>query len=347
MGEKSSLSLSVHYIAEKFNKPVDIIIGWEDGKESITFSQAQKYADLTHIPFGYLYLNEPPYEQLPIPDRRTIGSIGKPVSLELKDTLNDVLIKQDWYREYAKANDFNEVDVVGALSINNSVTDIVNLIKNRINIPIPPTRGKWTDLLSLLVKKIESLGILVMRNGVVKNNTHRPLSVEDFRGFCIADSYAPVIFINTNDAKSAQLFTLIHELAHLIIGQSAISDLSNYSHAKEEVFCNAVAAEYLTPKELFLKEWVTHIDLGENMDHMVSMFRVSRWVIARRALDLKLIAQEAHDAFINSINEKNPSTGGGDYARSQKVRISERLAVAVATQALVLQSYTLLWHDSS
>ncbi|MCC8376728.1 hypothetical protein CKY10_01355 [Photorhabdus sp. HUG-39] len=330
---RNRASLSVYYIAEKFNKPVEIITGWEDGKEPITFSQAQRYADLTHIPFGYLYLNKPPYEQLPIPDRRTLGSIDKPISLELRDTINDVLIKQEWYREYAKAGDFSEVDIVGALTIHHSVADVVNFIKNRIDISIPPTRGKWTDLLSLLVKKIESLGVLVMRNGVVKNNTHRPLSVEDFRGFCIADKYAPVIFINTNDAKSAQLFTLIHELAHLIIGDSAISDLSHNTRIKEEILCNAVAAQYLTPENIFLREWVNSENWEDNIDRLVSIFRVSRWVIARKALDLDLISSDEYEIYIKKINDKTEA-GRGIYTRNQKVRISERLAIAVVTQAL-------------
>lgn len=172
-----------------------------------------------------------------------------------------------------------------------------------------------------------------MRSGVVKNNNTRPISVDDFRGFCIADKIAPVIFINTNDAKAAQIFTLIHELAHLVLGQSAISDLSINSREKEEMICNAAAAEYLTPEVIFLKKWNESLSIEENIDDLRSIFRVSSWVIVRRALDLKLISKHEYSRYVSLINEKSTSSGG-DYNRNQKVRSSERLTVAVVTQAL-------------
>ncbi|HCN41010.1 MAG TPA: hypothetical protein DIS95_01145 [Proteus vulgaris] len=326
-------SLSVDYIAEKFKKPVDVIIAWEEGKEPISFAQAQRYANITKIPFGYLYLNTPPEENLPIPDRRTVGSRNNEVSVALKDTISDVLIKQDWYRDYALSNGIPEVELIGKLPPNSHPKQIVATIKEYIDLQIPPTRGKWRDFFSVLVKKIESLGILVMRSGVVKSNNTRPISVDDFRGFCIADKIAPVIFINTNDAKAAQIFTLVHELSHLILGQSAISDLSINSREKEEMICNAVAAEYLTPEIIFLEKWNNSISLEENIDMLRDIFRVSSWVIARRAVDLKLISKHEYTQYVSIINEKSTSSGG-DYNRNQKVRTSERLTIAVITQAL-------------
>ena len=326
-------SLSVDYIAEKFKKPVDAIIAWEEGKEPITFAQAQRYANITKIPFGYLYLNTPPEEKLPIPDRRTVGSRNNEISVALKDTISDVLIKQDWYKDYALSNGLPEVELVGKLPPNSNPKQIVATIKEHIDIQIPPTKGKWKDFFSALVKKIESQGILVMRSGVVKNNNTRPISVDDFRGFCIADKIAPVIFINTNDAKAAQIFTLIHELAHLVLGQSAISDLSINSREKEEMICNAAAAEYLTPEVIFLKKWNDSLSIEENIDDLRSIFRVSSWVIVRRALNLKLISKHEYSRYVSLINEKSTSSGG-DYNRNQKVRSSERLTVAVVTQAL-------------
>lgn len=138
-------SLSVDYIAEKFKKPVDAIIAWEEGKEPITFAQAQRYANITKIPFGYLYLNTPPEEKLPIPDRRTVGSRNNEISVALKDTISDVLIKQDWYKDYALSNGLPEVELVGKLPPNSNPKQIVATIKEHIDIQIPPTKGKWKD----------------------------------------------------------------------------------------------------------------------------------------------------------------------------------------------------------
>lgn len=327
-------SLSVDYIAKKFNKPVDVIIAWEEGREPISFAQAQKYANITKIPFGYLYLDTPPVEKLPIPDRRTIGSRNNRISIELKDTISDALIKQDWYREYAISNGLPDVKLVGAIPANSKPKDIAAAIRKYIDLQIPPTKGKWRDFFSILVKKIESQGVLVMRSGVVNSNNTRPISVDDFRGFCIADKIAPVIFVNINDAKAAQIFTLIHELSHLLLGQSAISDLSISSkEGKEEMICNAAAAEYLTPENIFLEEWNENLYFEENIAKLRDIFRVSSWVVARRALDFKLINKNEYSSFVSKINEKIKSNGG-NYNRNQKVRVSERLTLAVASQAL-------------
>src|SRR5207253_2833883 len=82
----------------------------------------------------------------------------------------------------------------------------------------------WERALTVQIELIEETGILVMRNGVVGNNTHRKLSVEEFRGFALSDPLAPLIFINGRDAKAAQMFTLVHELVHIWIGVSGVSN---------------------------------------------------------------------------------------------------------------------------
>ncbi len=326
-------SLSCAYIAEKMKKPISTIEGWEDGKHPISFAEAQRFAGLVHIPFGFLYLDEPIEEQLPIPDRRTVGSREVDVSIELRETIDDVMLKADWYKEYAIENGFLPVELIGLYTVDSHVDDIVSGIKKYIKVPIPPKVSKWEGFLSSLIKEIERNGILVMKNGVVKNSTKRPISVNDFRGFCIADKYAPVIFINNNDAQSAQLFTLIHELAHLMIGESGISDISHSTNRKEEVLCNAVAAEFLTPANVFIKNWIDDEDWSLNVQPMTKIFKVSRWVIARRALTLRLIEEDQYTRYINSINDKSPG-GPVPYTRLQKGRVSETFARAVVSQAL-------------
>lgn len=326
-------NLSTSYIALKMKKDPELIERWENGTRPITFNEAQKFADLTHTPFGCLYLDEPTVETLPIPDRRTVGSRDIDVSAELRDTLSDVMIKIDWYKEYSIESGLDTVELVGKYNKNTAYTTLVNELRHKLRVTIPPRSGKWEDFFSTLIKEVERNGILVMKNGVVKNNTHRPISVDDFRGFCIADKRAPVIFINNNDAKSAQLFTLIHELSHLMIGESAISDLAYQAKSSEEVLCNAVAAEYLVPESIFKEQWVRTEDWEENIPHLINIFKVSRWVVARRALSLGYIRDDEYLSYVRRINDKTPG-GGGSYPRTQKGRISETFAKAVVTQAL-------------
>lgn len=125
-----------------------------------------------------------------------------------------------------------------------------------------------------------------------------------------------MIFINNNDAKSAQLFTLIHELSHLMIGESAISDLAYQAKSSEEVLCNAVAAEYLVPESIFKEQWVRTEDWEENIPHLINIFKVSRWVVARRALSLGYIRDDEYLSYVRRINDKTP--GGGVAIREHK-----------------------------
>ncbi|MGJ4748910.1 ImmA/IrrE family metallo-endopeptidase, partial [Leptospira sp. SA-E8] len=107
----------------------------------------------------------------------------------------------------------------------------------------------WQDALVELRQRVQNVGILIVFNGVVGNNTHRKLNPEEFRGFALADKYAPLVFINATDAKSAQMFTVAHELAHLWLGLDAVSgmDATLPASDKSEEFCNKVAAEFLIP----------------------------------------------------------------------------------------------------
>ena len=311
---------------------------WESGERKLTFNQAMRFAEKAHVPFGYLFLAKPPEEVLPIPDLRTLEGQGvQRPSAELLDLVKLMMQRQEWYREYLQQHFAQANPYVGRASYSDSVESIVEDIRACLGVEPHPTRGKWDDYYRDLVQRIESLGILVMRQGNLGHHS-RPLNVDEFRGFAIVDEYAPIIFVNHSDALGARLFTLIHELCHIWIGQSGISDGNTNTHRQEEVLCNAVAAEFLVPAQEFRALWQQDSESWEdNLPPLEAHFHVSTWALARRALTLNFISQQEYGRYIfeqKMRHEQRKGSGGPTYYQTKKAQISRQFSQAVVGEAL-------------
>lgn len=328
--------LSEETLAKKINiKDVQKVWEWETGETKPTFKQAQKIANVTNIPFGYLFLADPPQESLPIPDLRTVGDKHvEGLSSELKDIIKQVIRKQEWYRDYLLKLEAPRLNFIGKFSTKNSVYEVAQDIRTTINVEMP-NKGNWEDYYRDLIKGAENSRILVMRSGIVGNNTRRKLQVSEFRGFAISDDIAPVVFINSSDAPTARLFTFIHELAHLWIGKSGISDL-NPSHLEEEKFCNSVAGEFLVPKEYFLNRWKPQENLISNLTNISSELHVSKLVVAKRALDCNFIDSNTYWAYYNKelADFRNIKNSQGDFNTNAGVKNSKLFSSAVVAETL-------------
>ncbi|MGJ7514580.1 ImmA/IrrE family metallo-endopeptidase [Pseudomonas baetica] len=344
--ERASLSTST--LAKSLGTREDNVLAWEQGKKRPSFNQAMNYARQTYIPFGYLYLSQPPEESLPLPDLRTVnGKRDNGYSLALLDTIRWAQERQEWYRDYLISQGIAENGVMGKFSLSDSPNLIVADIRSTLNLPPKPDRGDFDAYFKTLISKIETVGVLVMRSSVVNNNTSRPLLIEEFRGFALCDELAPVIFINTADCPEARLFTLAHELAHIWIGRSGVSDGEPANHRAEEVLCNAVAAELLTPEREFLSTWDANIEWEDNVFPLTTLFHVSGWVIARRALTFNLITVSEYGAYISqkvAEHKARSKNGTPPYNRLQTARVSKTFATAVATEAL---SGRMLYRDAA
>lgn len=330
--------LGVPELARKLQVREDQVRAWERGDARPTFRQAENYAHRTYVPLGYLFLREPPEEELPIPDLRTVGNHRRQaLSVNLRDTLRDVVRRQLWYREYQKDREAAPVDVVGCMAGWTAVEDIVTTMRERLGLPAHPGRGTWDQYLRDLIDRIESLGILVMRTNIVGTNTHRLLDVDEFRGFAIADPHAPIVFVNTSDYPPARLFTLIHELTHIWLGESGISDGEPANAHELEKRCNAVAAEFLVPEDEFRGLWRTQDNWRDNLPRIAPQFHVSQWVIARRAREMDLITEDEYRRYVRerlAEHREREREGAVPFPTVQKSRIGERFAQAVASEAL-------------
>lgn len=332
--------LSIAALAQKLSVTEEKLQAWEDGEKRPTFKQAQNFATKTYIPFGFLFLQQVPAEEVPLPDLRTVGG-DRPEhpSVELLDIVKTVMRRQAWYKDYVKEQWLAPSEVVGLFTVNHTVDDIVANIRQTLGVADHPKRGTWEDYYRDLVARIESSGTMVMREGFFKHHT-RPFQVNEFRGFAIADEIAPIIFVNHADVPSARLFTLIHELCHIWLGVTGISDGSPSNHRKEEVLCNAVAAEFLVPSAEFLGLWQGgESHWKENLAPLAAHFHVSSWVIARRAQTLDKITMQAYQAYIREqedAHRNRDKSGGGSpgYYKTRKAQLSTSFSKAVLREAL-------------
>ena len=332
-------------LAKTAHVDLDKLWLWEQGETKPTFKQAQDLAKALHIPFGFLFLQNPPEETLPIPDLRTVGDHAiSHISNELRDLLADILRKHDWYKDYLLEQGTRPLPFIGRFNpdipIATIATDLTMTL--RLTLADRAEARNWEAFLSLLMTKAETVGIWVMRSGIVGSNTHRTLDVQEFRGLAICDNIAPLVFINGRDAKAAQIFTLVHELAHLWIGQSGISDVSlaqptNTIYWDTEKICNAIAAEVLVPQATLREQWNNTESTGQNADQLASFYRVSTVVIARRALDLGLIDWSSYSEYYQqqaALWRQIKKGSGGDPYRTIPVRNGRQYTEAVVHSAL-------------
>lgn len=340
---------SVESLARQFPK----LVQWESGEAQPTLKQLEALAKKTWTPLGYFFLPEPPQEKLPIPDFRTVSD--RPVgsaSPNLIDTLHTMQRRQAWMRDYLVDRGVEPLSFIASANVQESPAAVARQIGRVIGTGDgwASNHGTWSDALRHLREAIEEAGILVAINGVVGNDTHRKLDTEEFRGFVLMDKYAPLIFVNGSDAKSAQMFTLAHELAHLWVGESALFNLQNMAPSESaiEQFCNKVAAEFLVPAAEFENYWPQAAQEAEPFQAIARHFKVSPIVAARRAQDLGLIQQAEFLAFYRAYQEDERrkaarAAGGGDFYQTQNVRLGKRFARAVA---LAAKEGRLLYRDA-
>lgn len=308
-----------------------------------TLRQLEQFAQATHAPVGYFFLPEPPQEVLPIPDFRTMDRGVPPLSADLLDVIYTCQTRQTWYRDEAMVNGESPLPFVGSLTLAMPPTDAAQRIRQQLGFSVQARREcpSWAEALRLFIAQAEQAGVMVMVSGVVMNNNTRHLDPREFRGFALADALAPLVFINGADSKAAQMFTLAHELAHLWLGQSALSDaqMTKASAHATETWCNQVAAELLVPQADFRVALQRDEPLDQALQRLARHFKVSTLVLLRRMLDVGWLNQDAfwrayrdEEARLKALLARN--TGGGDFYRTTVARVSRRFAQSLVASTL-------------
>lgn len=321
-------------------KAADYLNDWLQGKLA-SLKEIETVSKATGIPFGYFFLKYPPKEDLSIIEYRTVDSthLNHP-SRNLIDVKHDMEMVQLWMHDHLVSEKVPPLNYVGCLKQVTGYTEIAKTIRNILLL-----KEDWfTDSkdaaasFKALRKAISDSGTIVMMSGIVKNNTKRTLSVDEFRAFTLIDKYIPLIFINSNDSPNGRVFSLLHEFAHICLGENSFFNYQYDNNSKispTETVCNRAAAEILVPDNLFIQEWYhvrTANTLNDTLTKLAHYFKCSISVIARKACDHEFIgyayyvklSESIYKNFKDSLKDKKPPQGGGDFYHTIASRIDHR-----------------------
>lgn len=324
---------------------------WLQGQKAPTLKQLESFSKKVHVPLGYLFLEEPPQESLDFPFFRTGKNPSRNVSLNTYEMVQTLQERQEWLSGYMKDNDYTPLSFVGRFADNQAYTEIVDDIRNTLGLAPDwaSVHRTWEDALRDLSIRIEEAGIITTFSGYVGYNNNRPIDVDECRGFVLVDEYCPFLFVNTNDAKSAQMFTILHELAHIWIGQSAGFSNDHLLPADDglEKLCDLVAAEFLVPERLLEEQMAGS---SPSIPMLSRRFKVSPIVIGRRMLDLGYMEKEEFFDFYYTRmrwakKQIDDQEGRGNFYTTALRRSSPRFTsfVNIATRENAL-SYRDAYH---
>lgn len=303
---------------------------WIEGTGEPTLRQAEKLAEKAHIPFPFLLLDHPIETHIALPDFRTIGSSGVlHPSPESEQVFNDCQSRLDWHKEYAEDAGLDHVQLLGKYTNTDDPEKAARTLRSVIGWEL----GKFSygdRAIAELTALIEAQGVLFMRSSMVQNNTHRPLDLQEFRGFTlIQDGYA-LIFINTRDTKSGQIFSLAHELGYVVLEEPGVSGESIDGAPTIERWCNCFAAEFLIPEEYLRQEWRN--SGSEAVKQVAHRLGVSPEAVVWRGVDLRLIPRSKAETMIEECSYKGVEkpAGKGNGINNMRPRLGTRFIRATA-----------------
>lgn len=307
---RQTAKLSIEEIAKKLKVGEEKIETWEKGGDFPTFSQAEKLSKHYRRPLAVFFLPEPPEDFQTLRDFRK-DSERREYSTALTFLVREIQNRQQWLSDFFKIEGENNLPFIGRFGLSSAAKEIAQDILEVLNVDRDALSSQTENshILNYWVQKIENQRVFVS----LTSNIHSHLKVDpsEVQGFAISDEYAPFIYVNTGDTKNAQLFTLIHELAHLWLDASGVSAFDPIEFRNDydkfspiEKLCNETAAEILMPEEK-VKALVKGVSVNaEKIETIARSFQVSSYAVAVRLLNLNLVSPNTFQR-IQKVLEKH------------------------------------------
>jgi len=289
--------MSVETAAGKVPVAVDKLQEWEQGMSVPTIRQAQTLAKTYKRPFALFFLPEVPKDFLPLQDFRKSGS--KELTTSSIFIIREIQHKQAWMSDIYQENGEEKLPFVGRFSIEANPQLVANDIL--VTLEINPAGYKTENPIREWIDAAEAKGIFVSRTSFIHQKMK--LDADELQGFAIADPYAPFVFVNSDDWNAPQLFTLVHEIAHIWIAETAISNgiepeiINRDKYSEIELFCNEVAANALIPREVIEKFDHSIFQSAQKVFRNAKNLGVSSFALLVRALNLNLISLASYQSL--------------------------------------------------
>ena len=315
---------------------------WINGEENPTFKQLENVANYLRVPFGYMFLENPPKDNIMEVEFRSINNKLPEMSKDLKDTIMEMDSKRNWMSDYRKSLGWDKLDIIVQFNENKSEDILSDAILAKKLLSLEDnwyeTVKDFNEAYNFLRKKLEEAGVLVMQNGVVGMNNYRRLDINEFRAFMLYDDVSPLIFINNNDTKAGKIFSLIHEYIHVLFEQEDLLLNTDIEDTKEnERYLNNITAEFLMPEEHIHYFWNKDIETLEQINKLSNVFKVSKLALAIKLKDMDLIDYKTVEIIryesIKDFENKERDSNGGDFYRTFNTRISPVFTEAVIRSA--------------
>jgi len=332
--------------------PADRLRAWESGVEPPSLPQLEAVATAYRRPLLTFFLPSPPTKHTSLADFRTVGSVPTRVDTpefaafkRRLEALHGELI------ELLSMEGQQPLSFVGSVANTMPPSQLVQSIRSTLSFHFKEQQSlrDGDQFLKVLREKAQSVGIFVLFEGDL-GSYHSKIMPDEFRGIAFADRIAPLIVVNPNDARAARLFTFVHEIAHIWIGASGVSNLdalgnpgTTYANRNNERLCNMVAAEFLVPESLLSSAWAQASD-GETVKRVEELsrtFKVSREVIARRLFDQRHISEIDYRSLIaiyraawqQNVQRQKETDSGPNKNIMDKFRLGDRLLRIVTCAA--------------
>ena len=332
---RETAGYSIEDVVDKIKRKrvtAKVVQDWENGNASPSYSQLEKLAyKIFKRPLALFFFPEPPEEETPRQSFRTLPrqeiDLIEPTMLYL--IRKAMALRENLTELYdnvnpAKQKIFIDFEFKSSDSVSNMAKDVRKYLGSSLDEQYALKSNE--DALKYWRNLLEEHGIFIFKDA---------FKDDDFSGFCLYDKVYPIIYINNSQAKSRQIFTLFHELAHLLFRTGGV-DLRHDDFVQGmsgdnkhiEVFCNKFAGEFLVPSEDIQKH-LHNESIDDNLlSDLAKKYSVSREVILRKCLDLGYVSQAFYESKVREWEPESPknkkSSSGGDYYRTKNAYLGDR-----------------------